>query len=105
MMKKLMNTTKVVKQVLEAVPAARNDDKELYLHVLSKMNMDYLLTCPFAAVLHKLEDLGMPSMETVGRCRRKVQQEHPELKANAEVQGFRDELEEEFRAWAVEHDG
>ncbi len=104
-MKKLRTTTKVVKQVLEAVPAARNDDKELYLHVLSKLNMDYLLNYPFAMVLHKLEDLGVPSMETVGRCRRKIQAEFPELRANAEVQGFRSELEAEFRAWAVEHNG
>ena len=99
-MNKLKNTTKLVKQVLETSPAARNDDKELYLHVLSLWGVDYLMDCPYAKVLHILEELGVPSMETVGRCRRKVQQEHPELKANAEVQGFRDGLEVEFREWA-----
>lgn len=98
-MAELKNTTLLVKQVLEAVPATRNSDNLLFIEVVKKVNMT-LIFKPLAEVLTNLKEYGLPSIETVGRCRRKLQAEFPELRSNKEVQGFRDAAEAEFREWA-----
>ena len=50
--------------------------------------------------LRNLTEWHLPSIETVGRCRRKVQQENPHLKATAEVQDWRNDKEAEFVQFA-----
>ena len=100
-MNELITTTKLVKQVLETVPAARNSDMILYIEVVKTINQS-LIYKPLAEVLTNTKMYGLPSPETVGRCRRKLQAAIPDLKAGATVQGFRSELEAEFREWAGE---
>lgn len=95
----LKTTTQLVQQVLEEVPAARNSDNLLFIEVVKIINIG-LIHKPLAEVLTNLKEYGLPSIETVGRCRRKLQAEIPELKAGAAVQGFRADREEEFREWA-----
>lgn len=98
-MTELKNTTLLVKQVLETVPAARNSDNLLFIEVVKIINKS-LIFKPLAEVLTNLKEYDLPSIETVGRCRRKLQAEFPELKAKKAVQDFRDEREEDFREWA-----
>lgn len=98
-MSELKTTTMLVQQVLEEVPAARNSDMVLYIEVVRIINQS-LIYKPLAEVLTNTKKYGLPSPETVGRCRRKLQAEIPELKAGAAVQGFRGEREAEFREWA-----
>lgn len=100
-MTELKNTTMLVKQVLETVPAARNSDNYLYIEVVRSINQS-VLRLPLAVVLTNLKEYDLPSIETVGRCRRKLQAEFPELRAGADVQGFRGDREEAFREWARE---
>lgn len=98
-MSELRNTTKMVKYVLEKEPRTRNSDNLLWLEVIKLKNQG-VLRMPMAIVLPNLKEYGLPSIETVGRCRRKLQADFPELRAGAEVQAFRSELETEFREWA-----
>lgn len=98
-MSELRNTTKMVKQVLEEVPATRNSDNYLYIKVVGIINQQ-ALRMPLAVVLQNLKTFNLPSIETVGRCRRKLQAEFPELRADKTVEDFRSELEYAFREWA-----
>ena len=102
-MTELRNTTMMVRQVLATVPAARNSDNILYIEVVRLIDQ-HILRMPLAVVLQNLKEYNLPSIETVGRCRRKLQAEFPELRASLEVQEFRSGLETEFREWAGEHD-
>ena len=98
-MTELKNTTELVKQVLETVPAARNSDNLLFIEVVKNINVN-LIFKPLAEVLTNLQEYSLPSIETVGRGRRKIQAEYPELRAKKAVQDCRDEREEEFRSWS-----
>ena len=102
-MTELKNTTMKVRQVLATVPAARNSDNILYLEVVRLIDQ-HVLRLPLAVVLKNLKDYSLPSMETVGRCRRKLQAQFPELRADKTVEEFRSELEAEFREWAGDRD-
>ena len=98
-MSELRNTTKMVKYVLEKEPRTRNSDNLLWLEVIKLINQG-VLRKPMAEVLQNLNEYGLPSIETVGRCRRKLQAEHPELRAKKSVQCCRAEREEEFMEWS-----
>ena len=101
-MSELRNTTKMVKYVLEKEPRTRNNNGLLWLEVIKLVDQG-ILRLPMAIVLPNLKEYGLPSVETVTRCRRKLQAEFPELRANKKVEGFRTGLEAEFREWAGEH--
>ena len=100
-MTELKNTTMKVRQVLATVPAARNSDNILYLEVVRLIDQ-HVLRLPLAVVLNNMKEYNLPTIETVGRCRRKLQAKFPELRATTEVQAFRSGLEAEFREWAGE---
>lgn len=89
-MSELRNTTKMVKYVLEKEPRTRNSDNLLWLEVIKLVNQG-VLRKPMAEVLQNLNEYGLPSIETVGRFRRKIHAEHPELRAKKAVQEYRDE--------------
>ena len=103
-MDELKTTTKIVKQVLETVPASRSSDNILYTEVINyiggKKGID-IGALPINTVLQSLKHFQLPSIETVGRCRRKLQAQNPHLRAEAEVEAFRSEREDAFRGWAV----
>ena len=99
----LKNTTALVKSILEQDKQCRNSDSFLYLKVLTvigkqkgidieKMSIPYFLL--------NLHGAGFPGFETVRRTRQKLQQHHPELAACEAVEGFRADLEAQYRAFA-----
>lgn len=98
-MSELRNTTKMVKYVLEKEPRTRNSDNLLWLEVIKLVNQGVLRN-PMAEVIQNLNVYSLPSIETVGRCRRKLQAEFPELRADKTVEDFRSELEDAFRELA-----
>lgn len=98
-MSELRNTTKMVKYVLEKDPRTRNSDNLLWLEVIKLVNQG-VLRKPMAEVLQNLTEYNLPSIETVGRCRRKIQAEHPELRAKQDVQECRTEREVVFKEWS-----
>ena len=100
-MNNLNTLTDLVKTILEQQPETRSSDNLLYIEVLARTSGQNVLNMPVWAFYENLREWKLPSIETVGRCRRKAQQENPHLKATTEVQGFRCDRESEFRKFAV----
>ena len=98
-MGKLKNTTKLVKKILEEVPETRNRDNTLYYHVC-KETESVVLGMPFGMVLMNMENFKIPSFKSVERCRRKVQELHPELAPPEKVEVLRELEEEKYMNYA-----
>ena len=90
-----------VKAILEKDEEARNDDMLLYLKVCNTCLKD-TGAMPFAEVMEQYKYLGLPSFESVGRTRRKLQAKYPELAGNARVRRLRAEGEKAYRKYAKE---
>lgn len=100
----MRNLTGLVKTIMEQQPETRNSDNLLYIEVLryyTELTGKQTLNLPVWVLFQNLTEWDIPSIETVGRCRRKAQQENPHLKANPEVEGFRYDKETEFIEFAV----
>ena len=78
---KIKKYEKRVSVILLNKPKARDCDYVLYAFVLLayNVNINILSTKDFLKGLHNKE---YPSFEGVGRCRRKLQEKHPELRGN-----------------------
>ena len=100
-MNKLRTLTDMVRIILEQQPETRSSDNLLYIEVLRRCTNQNVLNMPVWAFYQNLKEWQLPSIETVGRCRRKAQQENPHLKATPEVQGWRYDKETEFMRFAV----
>ena len=102
---RLRGLTKRVKSILEANENTRNSDNILYLHILRSYGREKGLDIDKMSVpmlfLH-CKDLGLPTFESTGRARRKVQELYPELSGDDDVQIARELNEEEFRRYAQE---
>ena len=101
--KELYTTTKLVKQILIEDKRARNSDSFLYFKVLDTLGQARGIDIDSMAVttfLLKMSELKFPCFETVRRTRQKIQQCHPELAANSNVEAQRIVNEEEYRDYA-----
>lgn len=78
---KLHITMNLVSRLLVQNPSCRNDDFELYREVCVNAN-PIVEGMNFSSVLKHHTELGIPSFETVTRCRRKIVEKHPELRAS-----------------------
>ncbi len=99
----LKTTTELVKAILTENPDTRSSDTLLYVKVLEYYSEKFGFDVggyPFASALINLASWGIPSIETVGRCRRKLQHDYPELCGNDTVEGFRTVRQEEFKKYA-----
>ena len=104
-MSKLQTTQALVKSILETDEKSRNSDSILYLNVLNicgERNGIDVKTMTVSDFLLQLKDNGFPPFESVRRTRQKLQAEYPELRAKKEIQAFRAEQEQEYRAYALE---
>lgn len=79
-------------------PASRGDDFVLILKVLENF---VTTSMSLEAVMNNHAVLGIPSIETITRCRRKIQAEHPEL-TNEEIKEIREKEEKEFIDYALD---
>ena len=94
---RLRNLQNEVREILTNKPYTRNSDRDLYCAYLAKFDPS-VLRAPFVIVM---QNKDLPSIESVGRARRKVQELYPELRADANVEAFREVREEEYRDYAV----
>ena len=97
MYKKMKDVTEKVEGILIKHPKSRDDDWLLY---------GYLLNCEGHSVhtsfhsVYEMVKMGeFPSMETVGRIRRKVQETKPELRGTERKQKARKVEQEKFREY------
>jgi len=93
----------IVLDVLINKPKTRDNDNLLYIEVLSviskKKDLE-VLKCPFKEVLENLQNWHLPNIETVGRCRRKVQETYPFLKSEKEIKKIRENREKAFKQYS-----
>ncbi len=68
-----------VEIMLRRFPETRDDDLKLFCCVC-KAICPHVLKEEFARVLYFHEKYDLPSIETIGRARRKLQNQHPELR-------------------------
>ena len=104
-MRRLKELSNRVKSILEADESTRNSDNVLYLHVLRSYGEERGLNIDKMSVpmlLLHCKDMGLPSLESTGRARRKVQELHPELRASGDVQVMKEERERAYRNFARE---
>lgn len=97
--KELKTITAIVKDILVNDPQSRNSDEYLYYKVCQKVGGRFV-TLPFWQVVVNRKKYGLPSYETVGRARRKLQETHPELAGNSTVEAHRMLNEEVFKDYA-----
>ena len=94
-MRNLKTIEDKVRAVLQKDEEARNDDMLLYLKVCNGCLKD-------TEVMIQYKYLGLPSFESVGRTRRKLQAQYPELMGNARVRRLRAAGEKAYRKYAKE---
>ena len=102
-MKKIIETTKIVRELLENIPATRDDDNLLWWKTLEitgnfyeipvgKLTVEYVLT--------RIYEMRLPTFETVSRARRKLQEKYPHLKGSEGARKRRREKELLFEEYA-----
>lgn len=95
-MSRLKTLAKQVQQILEEYPIARSDDRFLVTAVYSKyIDVDM----PFRQVM---KDYTLPPFESIRRSRQKIQETRPDLRANADIEQIRMDLQEEYIEFARE---
>ncbi len=104
-MKKLLETTKLVKGILEEKPETRDDDNLLWLEALRATVRDWkygnkMCDLTLAYVLTSIHRLGLPPFGTVSRARRKLQEKYPELRGSEQARRKRAKREEVFLEYA-----
>lgn len=91
---------KTVKAILTERPQTRNDDHCLYFFYV--YHNDRHKGVPFGAIFAGYKLYGLPSFESVGRARRRVQQKCPELRGDKGTQTARGNLEKEYHDYYSE---
>ena len=92
-----MGLTDLIYRYLQQDEQTRDSDTKLYMRICAHLNAP-AIHMPFCDVIGNLKELGLPSIETVTRLRRKVQAEHPEVRASEKVTQWREVKEEQARA-------
>lgn len=90
-----------VKAILQKSEDARNDDMVLYL-ALCNLYLEDAGNMPLAQILTNHKELGLPSFESVGRTRRKLQEKYPEFLGSVRMQKIRAKGEKAYRRYAKE---
>ena len=96
---KLKKIQDIVEYQLSSDAMTRDSDDYLYVRVLEYMRPS-ITQKPFVEVLQLTNELGLPSYESVGRARRKLQAEKPWLKPSEAVQKYRADNEQKYREYA-----
>lgn len=89
----------LVKKILEFIPHARDDDYVLYAAVIRKQYGLRLGQISVMDWFEKMRSGEFPSIESIGRARRKVQQENPELRGRMSAVQRREKAEIDYRAF------
>ena len=82
----------IVEGLLTNIPATRDSDDILYIEYINKVNPT-LTKNDLASFLQYRAMYGVPSIESVGRARRKLQAHHPELR------GSKGSTEARYKYW------
>ena len=68
----------MVREILTENESARDDDRELTLNV----HMKFYNINPYSCYCHVMRNADIPSQESIGRCRRKIQETDETLRGS-----------------------
>lgn len=94
-MKKTLKFEPIVKDVLKRNPEARDSDNILYLEVIETIKPESSKQS-IEEFLLSLNKNKLPTIESVGRMRRRIQEDNPELQGSEKTRKRRRQLEEEY---------
>lgn len=95
-----LNTMAVkVEEILRNKSKARDDDNVLYAYFLNSLGVSVRKTS-FWEITRRVVNGDLPSMESVGRVRRKVQELNPELVGTAEKRKIRYKAIDDYKEFA-----
>ena len=87
----------MVREVLEKNERARDDDRELTLRV----HMTYYGINPYAPYCEVMWNEHIPSQESIGRCRRKIQETDFKLRGSKRKEAIRMDEQEAYIDYAL----
>ena len=99
-MEKLKDLEKKVRVILKRNPATRGDDDLLYSCLMQDMHIN-LLNYSAQNFILNYRKMGIPTIESVGRARRKVQSKDETLKPTPEIVLKRKKLENSFYCYSL----
>ena len=100
MAKEKLNTMAIkVEEILRNKSKARDDDNVLYAYFLNSLGVSVRKTS-FWEITRRVVNGDLPSMESVGRVRRKVQELNPELVGTAEKRKIRYKAIDDYKEFA-----
>lgn len=100
MAKQKLNTMAIkVEEILRNKSEARDDDNVLYAYSLNSLGVSVRRTS-FWEITLRVVNSDLPSMESVGRVRRKVQELNPELVGTAEKRKIRYKAIDDYKEFA-----
>lgn len=96
-MRSLLTLEAMVRPILERKPETRDSDKELAITVWNT----YYGINPYAPVCEVLRNDCIPSIESIGRCRRKIQETDESLRGSKRKEKIRMAEQERFIEYAL----
>ena len=96
-MRSLLTLEAMVRPVLERKPETRDSDKELAITIWNT----YYGINPWAPVCEVLRNECIPSIESIGRVRRKIQEKDETLRGSRKKEQARLEAQEDFIEYAL----
>lgn len=88
----IKETKVIVENELRINPKSRDNDYILICLVIR--DLGYNWNMPFASIMEKMSNGELPAMGTITRCRRKLQEIHPELRGKNWA--LRNEAQDEY---------
>ena len=88
----------MVREVLKRDPKTRDDDRELTLNIW----MNVFGINPWSPVSEVMRNKDLPSQESIGRCRRKIQQTDESLRGSKRKEAIRMDAQIDFIEYALQ---
>lgn len=96
-MRSLLTLEQMIKPILENKPETRDNDKELALNIWTA----YYGINPWAPVCEVLRNECVPSLESIGRVRRKIQAEDESLRGSKRKEDIRIKAQADYIEYAL----
>ena len=90
----------LVRFLLSTEPELRDSDLKLFKRIYEIYRVDVYNTS-FDDILGRIARNEVPAFESIRRSRQKIQEYNPELRSSIQVQNQKDNIETEFREFAL----
>ena len=96
----LRKLEKTVREIMVEDPVTRGDDDILYVRVLKKAGIE-INNITAETYIMNYRRLKLPTIESVGRCRRRVQAKDETLKPTPEIELKRRKTEQSYYYYSI----